>query len=280
MAIKNKYVERSKITEAKFRQLIKLFAHDLDAQTIASLANPNRNTVNRYLTLIRTRIAEICESQSPLKGEIEVDESYFGGKRIKGKRGRGAYKKTPVFGIFKRGDKVYTEVVPDCAKATLQAVVDTYGSVAFGKLCTSKRQETAADVLYDRVLPFYKSHGLTIEAILTDNGTEYKGRPTIHLYEIFLELNDIEHRTTKVASPRTNGFVERFNRTVLDEFFRTAFRKKLYESVDALQEDLDAWLHEYNHDRPHRGYRNQGRRPLETFELGKVRCEELLKEAA
>ncbi len=123
MAIKNKYVERSKITEAKFRQLIKLFAHDLDAQTIASLANLNRNTVNRYLALIRTRIAKFCESQSPFKGEIEVDESYFGGKRIKGKRGRGAYKKTHVFGIFKCGGKVYTEVVPDCAKTTLQAII-------------------------------------------------------------------------------------------------------------------------------------------------------------
>ena len=123
MALKNKYIKRSKITEAKFRQLIKLFAHDLDAQTIASLSNLNRNTVNRYLSLIRKRIAEFCEIQSPLKGEIEVDESYFGGKRIKGKRGRGAYKKTPVFSIFKRGGKVYTEVVPDCAKATLQGII-------------------------------------------------------------------------------------------------------------------------------------------------------------
>lgn len=123
MALKNKYIERSKITEAKFRQLIKLFAHDLDAQTIASLANLNRNTVNRYLALIRARIAEFCETQSPFKGEIEVDESYSGAKRIKGKRGRGAYKKTPVFGIFKRGGKVYTEIVPDCAKATLQGII-------------------------------------------------------------------------------------------------------------------------------------------------------------
>jgi transposase InsO family protein len=177
-------------------------------------------------------------------------------------------------------DTFYVGRLKGVGRIYLQAVVDTFGSMAFGKLYTSKRQETAADVLYDRVLPFYASHGLTIEAILTDNGTEYKGRPTIHLYEIFLELNDIEHRTTKVASPRTNGFVERFNRTVLDEFFRTAFRKKLYESVDALQKDLDDWLHEYNHNRPHRGYRNQGRRPMETFELGKVRREELLKEAA
>ncbi len=177
-------------------------------------------------------------------------------------------------------DTFYVGRLKGVGRIYLQAVVDTYGSVAFGKLYTSKRQETAADVLYDRVLPFYESHGIQIEAILTDNGTEYKGRPTIHLYEIFLELNDIEHRTTKVASPRTNGFVERFNRTVLDEFFRTAFRKKLYESVDALQKDLDTWLHEYNHDRPHRGYRNLGRRPMETFELGKIRREELLKEAA
>ena len=123
MALKNRYVKRAKISEAKFRLLIIYFVHDLDAKTIASLTGLNRNTVNRYLTLIRTRIAEFCEQQSPVQGEIEVDESYFGGKRIKGKRGRGAYRKTPVFGIFKRGGKVYTEIVPDCAKATLQAII-------------------------------------------------------------------------------------------------------------------------------------------------------------
>jgi len=92
-------------------------------------------------------------------------------------------------------------------------------------------------------------------------------------------LNDIEHRTKKIGSPGTNGFLERINRTVLDEF-RTAFRKRLYESLDALQKDLDTWLHGYNYKRPHRGYRNQGRRPIETFELGKKRREELAQEAA
>lgn len=177
-------------------------------------------------------------------------------------------------------DTFYVGRLKGVGKLYLQAVVDTYGSFAFGKLYTSKRQETTADVLYDRVLPFYTNHGLTIEAILTDNGTEYKGRPMIHLYEIYLELNDIKHRTTKVATPRTNGFVERFNRTVLDEFFRMAFRKTFYESVEALQADLDTWLHHYNHDRPHRGYRNQGRRPIETFELGKKQREEIMKKAA
>jgi len=162
----------------------------------------------------------------------------------------------------------------------LQAVVDTFGSYAFGKLYTSKKQETAADMLYDKVLPFYQEKGLSIEHILTDNGTEYKGRPMIHLYEIFLEFNDIKHRYTKVGNPKTNGFVERFNRTVLDEFFRTVFRKKLYDSVASLQKDLDKWLHQYNYERPHRGYRNQGRRPIETFEKGLKVREQMKKEAA
>ena len=125
----------------------------------------------------------------------------------------------------------------------LQAVVDTYGSYAFGKLYTSKLPGTAADVLYDKVLPFYEEHGLAVEHILTDNGREYCGRQMIHPYQIFLELNDIEHRRTKVANPRTNGFVERFNRTILDEFFRETFRTNLSLSLDELQTDLDAWLH-------------------------------------
>ena len=145
------------------------------------------------------------------------------------------------------------------------------GGPHYGEHCnTSKRPETAADLLYDRVLPFYASHGLTVQNILTDNGTEFKGRPMIHLYEILLDLHDIRHRYTRVATPRTNGFVERFNRTVLDEFFRTAFRQKLYPSVEELQKDLDKWLEYYNHERPHRGYRNMGRRPVETFELAKT----------
>ena len=162
----------------------------------------------------------------------------------------------------------------------LQAVIDTYGSYAFGKLYTSKLPETAVDVLYDRVLPFYGGMGLTVEHILTDNGREYCGRAMIHPYEIFLELNDIGHRKTKVATPRTNGFVERFNRTVLDEFFREAFHRKFYASVEELQDDLDQWLHYYNHERTHRGYRNMGRRPIETIEEGKAIKESLTKDAA
>jgi transposase len=123
MPTKNKYSNRSRISEAKFREIIRYFSLDLDAQKIAILINLNRNTINRYLSLIRKRITEKCEQDATFLGEIEVDESYFGAKRIKGKRGRGASGKTVVFGILQRGGKVYTEIVPDCAKATLQEVI-------------------------------------------------------------------------------------------------------------------------------------------------------------
>ena len=123
MPKKNKYINRSRVSEAKFRDLVKYFSLDLDAQQISTLTHLNRNTVNRYLRLIRKRIAEICESETPLKGEVEVDESCFGAKRVRGKRGRGAGGKTPVFGILQRQGKVYTEIVPDCAKATLQGII-------------------------------------------------------------------------------------------------------------------------------------------------------------
>src|SRR5512139_1592039 len=123
MTMKNKYAKRSHISERKFQQLVRLFAADLDASQIAQLTSLNRNTVNRYVMKIRIRLAEYCEQQSPFSGEIEVDESFFGARRIKGKRGRGAYGKTIVFGVFKRNGKVYTEIVPDCSKVTLQAII-------------------------------------------------------------------------------------------------------------------------------------------------------------
>ena len=103
MTISNKDLKRSKISEAKFPEFIRYLSLDLDAHKIAFLTGLNRNTVNRYLLLLRKRIAEFCEQSSPFSGEIEVDESYFGARRIKGKRGRGAYGKTPVFGILQRG---------------------------------------------------------------------------------------------------------------------------------------------------------------------------------
>ena len=123
MTLKNKYANRSKISEKKIRQIVKLFSIDLDASQIAELTDLNRNTINRYLSEIRDRISDYCNTQSPFSGEVELDESYFGARRVKGKRGRGASGKTIVFGIFKRNGKVYTEIVPNCRRATLQAVI-------------------------------------------------------------------------------------------------------------------------------------------------------------
>jgi len=123
MATKNKYANRSRISEAKFRQLVKLFSLDLEADQIAELTHLNRNTVNRYLGAIRERITAWCEVQSPFQGEVEVDESYFGARRVKGRRGRGAFGKTIVFGILKRNGCVYTQIVPNVSRKTLQAII-------------------------------------------------------------------------------------------------------------------------------------------------------------
>src|SRR3989337_310472 len=123
MTVKNSYVKCSRVSEPKFRQIVRLFAVDLEATQIAKITGLSRNTINRYLRAIRIRLAQFCKTESPLTGEVEVDESYFGARRIKGKRGRGAYGKTIVFGVFKRNGKVYTEIVPDCSKATLQPVI-------------------------------------------------------------------------------------------------------------------------------------------------------------
>lgn len=135
-------------------------------------------------------------------------------------------------------------------KVYLHAVVDTYGSYGFGFLHTSKQPEAAVAVLHNDVLPFYAGQGLSVQAVLTDNGREFCGTDN-HPYELYLALNDLEHRRTKVRTPRTNGFVERFQRTVLEEFFIETLRTTFYETVDALQADFDAWLRHYNTERPH-----------------------------
>ena len=161
-------------------------------------------------------------------------------------------------------DTFFVGSLKGVGKVYLHAVVDTYGSYAFGFLHVSKQPEAAVAVLHNDVLPFYRKLDLPVTAVLTDNGREFCGTER-HPYELYLDLNGIEHRRTRVRSPKTNGFVERFNGTVLDEFFRVKMRETFYETVDALQADLDAWLVHYNTERPHLGYRNMGRRPIETI---------------
>lgn len=139
-------------------------------------------------------------------------------------------------------DILYAGKRKDVGKIYMQTVVDTYGSFAFGYLHTGKLPDHAALILHNDVLTFYQQQGLKIEAILTDNGREYCGGLTHHHYEIYLELNGIQHRKTRIATPKTNGFAERFNRTVKEEFFDMALRQKLYTSIEDLQKELDQWL--------------------------------------
>mgnify|MGYP001206585819 CR=1 FL=1 len=151
------------------------------------------------------------------------------------------------------------------ARIYMQSVVDANCSLGFGKLYLPKVPMTAVDVLNDRVLPFYEEHGVQIEHILTDNGRETCGKPVSHPYELYLAIQQIEHRRTRIGSPETNGFCERFHRTVKEEFFAVGFRRTLYESVDQLQADLDRYLEFYNRERAHQGYRTKGRTPFQTF---------------
>jgi transposase InsO family protein len=146
-----------------------------------------------------------------------------------------------------------------------QTFVDTYSKVTFAKLYDRKTPITAAEILNDRVIPFFESQEIKLQRILTDRGTEYCGNPERHEYELYLAVEDIDHSRTKTKSPQTNGIVERFHRTVLNEFYRIAFRKKLYRSIDELQADLDIWLEEFNSERPHQGRWCFGKTPMQTF---------------
>ena len=170
-------------------------------------------------------------------------------------------------------DTFYWGQLKGVGKIYVQVVVDAFCSIAFAKMYTSKMPVTAADTLYDRVLPFYEALGVAVKTVLTDNGREFSGRPEQHPYQLLLTLHDIEHRTTKVRSPRTNGFVERMNRTLLDEHFRIKGREKWYETVEEMQADLDEFLHFYNHKRSHQGYRLKGRTPIQALKdaLGRKR---------
>ena len=162
-------------------------------------------------------------------------------------------------------DTFYWGTLKGVGKVYVQVVVDTFCSLAFAKIYTSKMPITACDLLYARVLPFYEALGVEIGAVLTDNGREFCGKPDSHPFELLLALEGIEHRTTKVRSPQTNGFVERMNRTLLDECFRVEGRKTWYVTPDEIQRDLDRFLAYYNLERSHQGYRLRGRTPAQAL---------------
>src|ERR1700758_2888544 len=161
-------------------------------------------------------------------------------------------------------DTLYIGTLKGVGRSYQQTVIDTYAKVAFAKLYDRKTPITAAEILNDRVVSFYDEHGIRLSRMLTDRGTEFCGTQS-HEYELYLAVEDIDHSRTKTKSPQTNGICERFHRTVLDEFYRVAFRKKIYRTIDELQADLDTWVAEYNQQRPHQGRWCFGKTPMQTF---------------
>ncbi|WP_394890030.1 IS481 family transposase [Mesorhizobium sp. AaZ16] len=162
-------------------------------------------------------------------------------------------------------DTFYVGNMKGVGRIYQQTFLDTYSKVAFAKLYDRKTPITAADLLNDRVVPFFDAHDVKLSRVLTDRGTEYCGNPEHHEYELYLALEDVDHSRTKTKNPQTNGIVERFHKTVLDEFYRVAFRKKIYGSIEELQADLDEWVGSYNEERPHQGRWCFGKTPMQTF---------------
>ena len=146
-----------------------------------------------------------------------------------------------------------------------QTYIDTYAKVAFTKLYDRKNALVAAEMLNDKVVPFYEQYDLRLLRILTDRGTEYCGVRDQHEFQLYLAIEDIDHTKTKAKSPQTNGICERFHRTIQDEFYAIAFRKKIYRTIAELQADLDRWMYNYNNERTHTGKYCFGKTPMQTF---------------
>ena len=161
-------------------------------------------------------------------------------------------------------DTFYVGNMKGVGRIYQQTFIDTYSKVALAKLYDRKTPLTAADLLNDRVVPFFDAHEVKLSRMLTDRGTEYCGNPERHEYELYLALEDVDHSRTKTKS-QDEGIVERFHKTVLDEFYRVAFRKRIYGSIAELQADVDEWIRSYNEDRPHQGRWCFGKTPMQTF---------------
>src|SRR5207302_1280788 len=162
-------------------------------------------------------------------------------------------------------DTYYVGTIKSIGRIYQQTFLDTYSKLAFVKIYDRKNALVAADLLNDRVLPFLEEQKVPLLRVLTDRGTEYCGNRECHEYQLYLAVENIDHSRTKAKSPQTNGICERFHRTLQEEFYSVAFRKKLYRSLDELQSDLDVWLGEYNEKREHSGKYCYGKTPWQTF---------------
>jgi len=195
------------------------------------------------LTEDQLRALERSREEKTARGEIETEHPGYLGAQ----------------------DTYYVGTIKSIGRIYQQTFIDTYSKVAFAKLYDRKNALVAAEMLNDRVVPFFDQHELPLLRVLTDRGTEYCGNRESHEYQLYLAVENIDHSRTKAKSPQTNGICERFHRTIQEEFYSTAFRKKLYRNLDELQSDLDDWLNEYNTERSHSGKYCYGKTPWQTF---------------
>lgn len=166
-------------------------------------------------------------------------------------------------------DTYFVGTIKGIGRIYQQTFIDTYCKVGIAKLYTEKTAITAADFLNDKVIPWYNEQDVPLLRILTDRGSEYCGKVENHAYQLYLAVEDIDHSKTKARHPQTNGIVERFHRSMKQEFYDIAFRKKIYHNIDELQKELDLWLDQYNNIRPHVGKYCYGKTPMQTFKDSK-----------
>lgn len=195
------------------------------------------------LTEAQVRALEKAREEKEAVGEIETEHPGYLGSQ----------------------DTYYVGNIKGVGRIYQQTFIDTYSKVAMAKLYTQKTALTAADMLNDKVIPWFDEQGVRLLRILTDRGTEYCGARERHEYQLYLDIEDIDHTRTKTKHPQTNGICERFHQTIQNEFYAVAFRKKIYRSLEELQQDLDIWVDQYNKERTHSGKYCFGKTPMETF---------------
>lgn len=218
----------------------------------------NLEVFDKRLKALETRVAQ--------DGIILSEAQMIAMERKKEKREALGEIETEHPGYLGSQDTYYVGMIKGVGRIYQQTFIDTYSRVAFAKLYNGKHAITSADILNDRVIPFFEEQQIPLIRVLTDRGTEYKGRPDQHAYVIYLQIEGIEHSKTQVRHPQSNGICERLHRTIQEEFYAVAFRKKLYNSIEEIQKDLDEWMDYYNHERPHSGRYCYGKTPMQTWQ--------------
>jgi len=218
------------------------------------------------------------EAKSAQEGVVLTESQLAALERAKEEKKAHGEIETHHPGYLGAQDTYYVGNIKGVGHIYQQTFIDTYSKVAFAKLYDRKNALVAADMLNDQVVPFFEQHDLRLLRILTDRGTEYCGAREQHEFQLYLAIEDIDHSKTKAKSPQTNGICERFNKTIHDEFYAVAFRKKIYRTIPDLQQDLDRWMHHYNQDRTHTGKYCFGKTPMETFVQSIPLAKEMLLE--